>query len=320
MRHRVRDVEEERLLGRGALADERDGLPRVRVGERGRIGLLHAPTLAIPQRQLLRRLHERVLVVVAVEQAHEPVEGVVERPRPRLVAEMPLADRHGAVAGAVQHLRQRDVVARAQADLAARRERRADADAERVATRQQRRTRRRARGRWRVGARGAHALARHGVEVRRAVHGVAVRRKVAVSHVVGEDDDDVGARGRGGRLCLRHAGEREPRDREERGKQPEPSRGITDRRTSPTATYPGWHWPTATYPGWHWPTATYPGWQWPTATNPKRLRHGGPTSVRPRSPASACRRGWPPCGWRSLRGSPRCRSRTTPSPSCRRAR
>ena len=125
-----------------------------------------------------------------------------------LVAQMPLAENAGGVAGGLEHLRQRGGLQREPLALE---DRVGDAVLELVPAGHQRAARRRARGAD-MEVREPHALGMQLVEVGRLEHGIAMRGDVAVALVVGEDEDDVGPFASDGRGHLR-------RDRRRRGQR-----------------------------------------------------------------------------------------------------
>ncbi len=185
------------------------------------VGVLDArPGPAGPVRVLLLRdvaqghallvpVEERRVVVVGVplvEVAEERVEAHAARVAGRAgLAEAPLAEESGRVAGVAEEVSDRPL-ARAQrldvdpvpAGVAA------DAHVAHVAAGHEDGARRRADRRARVEVGEAEALGREAVDARRADELLAVGAHVSVAEVVGDDEDDVGARGRRGGVPAHH--------------------------------------------------------------------------------------------------------------------
>ena len=156
-----------------------------------------------------RRLHDRILDdLFAIDQLHGPhvvavqnAEVLIEAAANGIelllgVAEMPLADHAGGIAGAVKELGQRDF-RRRQSQLGVLAAEigggvRRHAAAKRIATRHQRSARRCAERRRRIELREPRAFRGHPVEIRRLELRMPKARQVAVTEVVGQQDDDVG--------------------------------------------------------------------------------------------------------------------------------
>ena len=116
-----------------------------------------------------------------------------------IVAQVPFAEDARAITRRRKHFAERDFVRMHQR---ATEEGIDHASAIVVATSQQTRTCRRANGRD-VKVVEAHTLAREPVDVRRMQDGIAVKAKVAMALIVGENDDDVGMAGNVGQRILR---------------------------------------------------------------------------------------------------------------------
>ena len=193
----VRDVGEERLARLG-LGDEFDR----RVGEHVGAVALRLHLLAVPRQHGVEvrglRVHLRRVgrlgepAAVAPERLAEPA---VLRPQRVVVAEVPLAEQAGPVAGRGEQLRQRGHVRPHHRPAGGRVH---DPGAVVVKAGQQARPRGRA-DRRDVEVLQPHRLFGEGVEVRRPDDRVAVGTEVAEPLVVGDHEQDVGAvRGRGG--------------------------------------------------------------------------------------------------------------------------
>ena len=223
------EVEEERLCAR-MLAEELDRVVREGVGDvivllRGRGERRVIEGEAAGCRGRVERTRAR-------DEPVETVEAARERPFFRaVVAEVPLAGEVAAVAGGSEHLRERDSVAAQDFAVTERRGgrsllagifgERAHAGLMRIEAGEEGGPRGRA-ARGVVKLREAQAALREGVEVRRRNFG-AVGAEVGEAHVVGEDDDDVGA---GGRWRGRAGGGR----RSDGGREGEEGDGAGDER------------------------------------------------------------------------------------------
>ena len=207
VRESVREIEEERLrLVRG---DEFHRFLGVAACQRGLIcGLFdefeapierRVPILGFLIGEGVRELRiARVRVhVVRVRQAEVEVEAVILRMMGRIEAphaEMPFSDETGAVAFALQKLCEGDFIVGKPAARKTTQHARlvmAHAVANRVPTRHERRAARCADFCRRVELREPHALRRHAIEMRRADGGMPVAAQIAVTEVIGVNDDDV---------------------------------------------------------------------------------------------------------------------------------
>ena len=202
--------------------------------------------LVADQRRRVALLLERLVVLVPVEHAvllvREVVDLADQRPvlvveaalfRPVLaigVAEVPLADDRGLVAGFLERLRQRHFVRRQSVETGRRNHERLQPVAERIAPRHQARARRRAEG-LHVELRELRAGRRELVDVRRA-DVRAVEAHVLPAEIVGEDVEDVRLARGGSRTRVRR-GDRfgsagDERNARERGAEGE-DEGDTER-------------------------------------------------------------------------------------------
>jgi hypothetical protein len=151
--------------------------------------------------------HEDARVhVVAVRDAEVTVEAAAGGQVGRRASEVPLADAHGAVAGALEHVGEGRLV-ETEAIRVLREEDARDADARGVAAGQERGARRRTDGVRGAEIGEAHALGGHAVEVGGA-DARAVAAEIAVAEIVAEDEDDVGGPRRGGAERARGDGSR----------------------------------------------------------------------------------------------------------------
>ena len=188
---RVRRVEgqiEEERGGRVVLVDE---LHRVVAEERGRIALLLDDlVVAVPVDHAVLLVRE--VVDLADQRAVLVVEAALPGPvLPVGVAEVPLADDGGVVAGLLERLGQQPLVGRQAVGVALRNDRRLQAVAQRIAPGHQGGARRRAH-RLGVELLELRALGGELVEVRR-LDVRAVEADVLPAEIVGDDVEDVGS-------------------------------------------------------------------------------------------------------------------------------
>ena len=120
---------------------------------------------------------------------------LLETARPRMItpvqrAIVPLADQTGRVTGAAQDLRHRRFI-KPQTVEAPRFQRVDAAGAMGVAARHQSRARWRAHGRRRVVLRQDDAFVHQGIQRRRARYLIVEYAKIAITHVIGDDEDDI---------------------------------------------------------------------------------------------------------------------------------
>ena len=160
-----------------------------------------------------------VLVVVDVSalESEEVLEPVCARTELRLPSEMPFADEPRGVSPVLEELRQ-GTSRGLETAYEVRRpgaERRLELEALLVAACDEARAGRGAGRAVRVEVGETHSLADEPVDVRRAEVGAAVAREVAVAHVVGHDEDDVGPARR--LLRVREGGQRGERTAEQAG-------------------------------------------------------------------------------------------------------
>ena len=218
MHHRMRDVQEERLVAMPF--DERQGLLRVRAREEGLVLRHFALDSPVPQQRQRRVVagierHERAHVV-RVGQPEVIVEAVVVGQEFRLVAQVPFPDHARRVAALLEgfgdgHFVRVDAlrIARHQDGVP---EAGLQAVAQGIAARQQRGARRRA-DRMGVEAGQLHPSVRQRVDFRRPVGRRPERADISVAHVVDEHEHEVGAVSWLANGCRRGA----PRSRENEG-------------------------------------------------------------------------------------------------------
>ena len=202
VRRRMGQVEEERLVGAATLLDHADrlvgdGVGEIEVGRRN----FHPPVVlhdAVGGEEMRDTIHDAVEAVEAALARCRPVHITdapgVDQAGPEVTAHMPLARHQRAVTrGPQQFGNRRRVVA--QETLVRRRSKIgahvADTGLVRIQAGQQRRARRAATGAV-VHRRQQHAVARHAIDMRCVDLG-AHHTQVGKTHVVGQDEDDVGA-------------------------------------------------------------------------------------------------------------------------------
>ena len=198
MRHRMGNVEEEGLL-RGVL-DELHGPLGDGAGERGLIReRLDGADLG---RSLDDRKGRVVLLrgrvagvvngphVVGIRNAPVHVKAAASGKELFRITQMPLAQRAGCIPGLLAKRRER-LFPGLETDRAARKEHVRQADAIGVATGEERRTRWRARAVRNAQRSESQPFLGHRIEIRRGVL-PAVAAKIAIAHVIGEDDDEIG--------------------------------------------------------------------------------------------------------------------------------
>ena len=174
------------------------GLQAIRVHENGQVvsGRIQDGVVEEPLQRVVPRDHGGELVrrVPQFEQPEPLVHALLLRHSRRAVAaETPLADDAGVVARALEHLRERRVLAAQRDRVAVRPVVATDARVASVLAREERPARGRTAGAARVGLREAHPLAGEAVEVRRGKLLLPVATQVSPAQIVREDDDDVRA-------------------------------------------------------------------------------------------------------------------------------
>ena len=210
VRHRMRQVQEERRAGPGVPADELDAARCDLGGEASLVRVLLDKPLAIgiafAQRQrriVLRTLWMPRPHVVGVGDAPPFVEAVLRRQERLPVAEMPLAVERRRVALSAAEFRERQRVLR-HACRRSRPQGARDPDPMRIAPGEQRCPRGGADRLRHREVRGTQPFTGHRIEARRLDARASVAGEIAVAEVVGEDDHDV--RRRRGRLVLERRG------------------------------------------------------------------------------------------------------------------
>ncbi len=213
MNHGVGKVQEKRLVA--VLSDEPNRLFGVTFGQRGLVGRILDHFFVAEDRNLVFRFvagfHLRScqavaepdvigeLVcrikphVVAVGNAPVGIKPLIGWQAGRQMAEMPLANAGGPVAGVFEHVGDRHFI-RVKALLAVGEQHRAHAETLIMAAGQQGGPRSRADSTAHIEVGELRAFSSHPVQVRSFGNGRSVEADVSISHVINEDDDDVGAR------------------------------------------------------------------------------------------------------------------------------
>ena len=202
VRHRGREVEEERLILAGALADEVYGTQALHRGQR-----IHVRPVADGGHRIIVNVARQLGVhlppgfvadsvaqrphVVRIRQDHRIVEAVLRREEFRRVAQMPLTDHTGPIANVTQQGAERLLVV-AESGLRIRPERgAAQAETIRITTSKERHPRRSADGLGRVETGEAQAFLGQAVDVRRHILRRTIAAGVSPTHVVAHNVHDI---------------------------------------------------------------------------------------------------------------------------------